>query len=318
MKNLIFFKKNINFVVSSLIKILARFILGDNYIKCFNKKVLDPDFVTVNFLDSKINLGDLLFFVPLIIELQKRCFEISIVCNELQLNILKYFLSLKNFNNILINYSNYNNESPHSKITLYHFNGFNIKNYFKGGYYIDPVIVDGLDLPVGEFIAKKTINFLFSKNYLSCYNPILYKPKLPKLEFYNFKKKYTLISDEIYSGLHRLKKRHYDHFKRIIIQHKLENRIIIRISSSEESFFSELTDIWIKPQKDINVLMKILQIPDIRVISFDNFIAHFACINNISTVIIFRNFKPFYLNKVKTYFFPCFGNNINLNKVEKY
>ena len=317
MKDLNIFKKNINFVVSSLIKILARFMLGNEFIKCVNKKRLDPEFVTINFLDSKINLGDLLFFVPFIIELQKRYSKISIVCNELQLNILKCFIPI-NLNNISIYDSNYNNKYLHNTVVLYHFNGFNIKNYLKGAYYVDPVMVNDLDLPIGEFIAKKTINFLFSKKYSSCYNPILYKLDLPKLKFYDYKKKYTLISDEIYSGLHRLEKRHYDLFKHILLKHKSEDRTIIRISSSKESFFSELSDIWIKPQKDITVLMKVLTIPDIRVISFDNFIAHFSCINNIPTVIIFRNFKPFYLNKVKTHFFPCFGNNLNLKNVMKY
>ena len=317
MKNLSFLKKNINFVVSSLIKILARFVLGKEFIKCINKKVLDPEFVTINFLDSKINLGDLLFFVPFIIELEKRCSKILLVCNELQLNILKCFVPLKNLNNILVNYSN-NNKYFDNTVVLYHFNGFNIKNYLKGACYVDPVMVDDLDLPIGEFIAKKIINFLFKKKYSSCYNPILYKPFLPKLKFYDPQKKYTLISDEIYSGLHRLEKRHYNQFKQIILQHKSQNRTIIRISSIKKSFFSELSDIWIRPQKDITILMKVLTIPDIKVISFDNFIAHFSCINNISTVIIFRNFKPYYLNKVKTHFFPCFGNNLNLDNVEKY
>ena len=94
-------KKKIDFLILSLTKIFARLILGRSFIKSFNQGFINPKIVTINFLHSKINLGDLLFFIPLIIELQKRCDEVVIIVNELQLNILQCFISNKYYENII-------------------------------------------------------------------------------------------------------------------------------------------------------------------------------------------------------------------------
>ena len=309
-------KKIVVYLNLSTVKVLARILFGKSFLKIKDKKLIDPKYIKINFLESRVNLGDLLFFVPLIIELQKRCSELVIVCNKLQFNILKCFIPFNDHKNIIINKASFSEDKLF--LNLVHFNGFKLSRYLSGTCYVDPVMVDGLDIPISEFICKMTINKLYTEKYITCYNPIIDKPKFLTLDFYKKNKQYTLISDEIYSGLHRLKNTQYDLFKKKILEDKSKNRIIIRLSTSKNSVFHEFADIWIKPNNSLDTLIKILSIPGIKVIAFDNFIAHFASVSRVPTIIIFRKFNKSYLNKVKKHFFPCFGGQSYFRDILKY
>jgi len=271
-------------------KILCRIIFNHSFFikrKFKNKKILfDFDY------KNKFNLGDTLFFVPLLYDLSKNkkvFFEVK--ASKTQRSIIDFFI--KN-----ITYANnrfYNNDYLIVKsINLFNFFDF-LKN--RNLIYFDTTS-NIINQPVSNFILKSFLDLLNIKQHNLPFNFI------SKSKLVNSKK--ILFSDEVNSGIFRLRKKHYSTLYNIIEQYYNMGFTIYRIGKSHK-YLKLINFEFIDLEKESDLSSVILSISNrkyYRIISFDTFIAHLGCIFDIDTHIVMREFNKEYTKRLKMYYFP--------------
>ena len=262
----------------------------------YKKIIFDFDYI------NKFNLGDTLFFIPLLYELNKNkkvLFEVK--ASLTQRSIIDFFIKD-------IIYSN-NSSFNYEYLIIRSINLFNFFDYLKNKniVYFDTTSKN-INEPISKFIIisffklfgidQKNITFSFSNSIDKTTNS-----------------RKILFSDEVNSGFFRLNKSHYISLYNIVEQYYNMGFKIYRVGSEHKySKLIKFEYVDLKKKSDLkNFIQLISSKTYYRIIAFDTFIAHLGCVFKIDTHIVMRNFNRGYTKRLKSFYFPIVRNRIKEN-----
>ena len=281
-------------------KLFCRIVFNHSFFikREHNYKKIIFDFDHIN----KFNLGDTLFFIPLLYELNKNkkvLFEVKATLT--QRSIIDFFIKD-------ITYSN-NSSFNDEYLIIRSINLFNFFDYLKNK---NIVYFDTTSKNINEPISKFIINSFFELFGID--KKIISFSFLKKIDKTTNSKK-ILFSDEVNSGFFRLNKSHYISLYNIVEQYYNMGFKIYRVGSEHKfSKFIKFEYINLEKRSDLkNFIQLISSKTYYRIIAFDTFIAHLGCVFEIDTHIVMRNFNRRYTKRLKSFYFPIIENSLKKN-----
>lgn len=287
-KNNIFF-----YFISKVFKQLSFYFLNQNTGYIFNKSLINEKFNNVIFDFSNTNhfhIGDILYFIPSIIWLQKNKIKIHIIHSNLSKSIIdllniKVNHKLNKKNCLYISTLDcMTNNREYNNYLFFNTSDYRIKN--------------NIGIFITEIISKKIQICVPLDNFN-------FWPKLKNDTIFPFKN-YIIFSDEVISGSFRLNNNYKKKLFESICNSVNNNYLIIRVGMFKSTLKYSNNFIDLGSKTSISELIYLINSKECKeVYSFDSGIAHLGIIFGKKTNIMFKKrLNSNYLNYLKSNIFP--------------